>query len=414
MRKPSAKTQWSSTRPETELMLCCARTCMDSENGERIEILLLEDIDWAYLVKTADWQGVMPLVYRNLYTSCADAVPEHVLEQLQKYFHTNVLRNLSLTEELLKLLDLLETHDIPAIPLKGPLLAERLYGNLALRQFGDLDILVQRRDCLRAKDLLISHEYRTEIQLTSAQEKGLLRSPYHCTYAIGRDDGSLSVDFHWALTPTCFSPPLDSERLWERLEPVSLAHTKVLNFYPEDLLLILCTHLSVHCSIGNPLLKWICDVAELIRVHQELDWDQVMEQARSLGCMRMLFLSLFLANRLLGSSLPQQVWKRMQTDTEAQSLATLVREYLFSEAWGWHGPERHVLYLRMRERLRDRARYLLNLPHLGMTLDAKSQALLPLPAVFSFISYKLRLIELLRRNKIMHYLRRGWAWRIFK
>jgi hypothetical protein len=90
-------------------------------------------------------------LYQSLNTTCPEAVPKANLAQLRNYFHANAQRNLFLTQELLKLLTLFKTNGISAIPYKGPVLAVAVYGNLALRQFGDLDILVHKRDVLRAK-----------------------------------------------------------------------------------------------------------------------------------------------------------------------------------------------------------------------------------------------------------------------
>jgi len=47
------------------------------------------------------------------------------------------------TGELLKLLNLFAAHGIGVIPYKGPTFGSCRLGNLALREFTDLDILVQ-------------------------------------------------------------------------------------------------------------------------------------------------------------------------------------------------------------------------------------------------------------------------------
>ena len=67
-------------RPEIELLLCCARTCMDSRRAERLRTLLRKDIDWTYLLQMALRQGIMPLLYINLNSTCPDAVPKTTLE----------------------------------------------------------------------------------------------------------------------------------------------------------------------------------------------------------------------------------------------------------------------------------------------------------------------------------------------
>jgi hypothetical protein len=93
----------------------------------------------------------MPLLYWNLHAVCPAAVPATTLDQLKRYFHTITLRNMFLVRELSTLLSMLDAHGIPAIPYKGPVLATSVYGNLALRQFRDLDVLLRAQDAARAK-----------------------------------------------------------------------------------------------------------------------------------------------------------------------------------------------------------------------------------------------------------------------
>src|SRR5262245_10666576 len=126
---------------EVQLILCCAGTHIDAAKAERIKGLLSEEINWDFLIHIASQHGVMPLLYFTLKNTCLEAVPKAVLDQLRNYFYTNAAHNVFLTTELLKLLTLFEAHGIPAIPFKGPVLAASVYGNLSLRQFGDLDIL---------------------------------------------------------------------------------------------------------------------------------------------------------------------------------------------------------------------------------------------------------------------------------
>ncbi|RXM21985.1 hypothetical protein EO238_26195, partial [Citrobacter sp. AAK_AS5] len=55
---------------------------------------------------------------------------------------------------LLRLQQLMESHGIRLVPIKGPVLARLAYGDVALRQFEDLDLIVRRPDLVCAVDLL--------------------------------------------------------------------------------------------------------------------------------------------------------------------------------------------------------------------------------------------------------------------
>lgn len=379
-------------RPEVELLFCCTRTCMDPISAERIRSLLREDMDWSYLLQTASRWRVRPLLYRNLNAICLEGVPEAILAQLRNHFHTNAQRNLFLVGELVKLLRLFEIQGIPAISFKGPVLAASVYTNFALRECGDLDLLVRKQDVIEAKSLLISKGYRSTQQLTDTQELACLES--HLAYHLAYDDGNVGVELHWRIAPAYFAFPFDLDCLWEDLEPTPLAGTTIRHLSAQELLLILCVHGAKH---HWERLSWICDIAELVRAHEELDWGRVLAQAGRLGCKRMLFLGLFLANDLLEADLPEEVWSKIQADPVVKPLATQMYECLFSEEGGsYGGTEWHIYHLRIKERWRDRLLYFLHWGCNRVAPDAEDQTVLPLSPFLSFFYYLLRPIRLVR------------------
>jgi signal peptidase I len=359
-----------STRPEDEMLICCARTRVDSASAERIKILLQKDIDWTYLVRSARRHGVMPLLYQSLRTTCPETVPQAIMDQLQGHFHTNALRNHFLTQELLRLLNLFKAHGIPALTLKGPVLAASVYGNLALRQFCDLDILVQEQDFSSARALLLSQGYHSPGKLTRAQETASLQVRHHAKFV--RDDGRVLVELHWRIVERRFSFALD--RLWERLEPVSLAGATVSNLPPEDLLLYLCAHGSKPAHHWGRL-GWVCDVSELIRTHPGLDWERVITQAGRLGYERRLLLGLCLSRDLSNITLPEQVRKKVRADPVVELLAAQAVAWLFCETDDGPGVLTRTLFdLKAIERRPDRARFCL---HLALALTVVKWALRP-------------------------------------
>jgi Uncharacterised nucleotidyltransferase len=368
---------------------------MDAERAERIKTLIRYGIDWSYLVHIASLHRLWPLLYRNLLTTCAEAVPQAILDQLREHFHTTARHNLLLTVELLRLLNLFMAHGIHAIPFKGPVLAALAYGNLALREFRDLDILVHQRDVLRAKSLLIAQGYKPMLQFPHGEGATYLQAR---DYIFVREDGGVRVDLQWRITGRAFSFPLDTERLQNHSKSISLAGTTVPYLPPQDLLLILCVH---GCKHRWERLKWICDIGEVVRVHQEADWGKISAHARSMGAWRMLALGLFLANNLLATPLPDHVSQSIQGDPALQPLAAQVRAHLFREADSTPSASaRAVFYLSMRERFRDRVRYRLHYVHqyfrIVLIPNAADHALLPLPASLSPLYYLLRPIRMMR------------------
>lgn len=385
--KASRKVPTRDPGPEAELLLCCARSCIDSERANLIRAMLRKNVDWTYLLQTASRHAMLPRLFWSLNTVCSEAVPKDVFNQLRDYFRFRAQHNLFLTGELLSLLRLFEIHGISAIPFKGPTLAAFAYDNLALREFGDLDILFHRQDVLRAKDLLISQGYR--LTLTDAQEAEYLRSQYAVSFIC--EDKRVVVDVHWGITAKHFHFPLDFDSLWQRLQPLSLAGTPVPSLPPEELLLLLCVHGTRDMW---ERLQCICDVAELIRAHQEIKWERAIEQADMLESKRMLFLGLLLASDLLGTTLPENVRQTIQTDPVAKILAAQMSRNLFRES----DPllriiELFFFHFRVTDGWRNRVLFCLY--RAAPNLD--DQVFLPLPTFLSFLYYLIRPIRLVSK-----------------
>ena len=106
---------------------------MDASSLSRVRELLQVELDWQYLTKVALRNGVMPLVYRQLSSNFADAVPETQLRSWRDLFRHNAARNLLRAGELCRILEVLAKHGIDAIPYKGAALAVDAYGDLSLR-----------------------------------------------------------------------------------------------------------------------------------------------------------------------------------------------------------------------------------------------------------------------------------------
>lgn len=348
-----------------ELLLLCAKNHINSTNTENLKKILSEDLNWERVVHTASQHRVMPLLYWNLKHTFPEAVPQNILSQIEQDFHTNALHNLLLTKELHKVLNLFKANGISAIPFKGAVLAADVYRNLAMRQFSDLDILVRKEDMLEVQDLLLSQGYvlqRSEYHLTQNNQNNYLYSQhrYDEWYWKTLDQNSLfgvRVEIHWETTPKHIIFPLNLKKSWQQLEPISISDMTFPTLSPEFLLPILCVNYAKDHWIQ---LKMICDIAQLIHINKKLDWEKAVDYARSLGRKRTLFIGLFLAHDLLGSTLPLEIWQQMQADLTAKTLAQQVQKRIFLNN-GNHPPVlENILYnLRMREHFKDKIRYFL-------------------------------------------------------
>lgn len=392
----SAQTPIFITPKEIELLLCCARTHISTETAAKIRELLKAEIDWNYLLKIATWHKVQPLLYWSLKNTCPDEVPQNILNNLYIDWQKSTFNNLFLSNKLINILHLLESNDIPVIPFKGPVLATSAYGNLSLRKFGDLDILVKKHDIPKVTELLISEKYQQEEYLTGTRDD--LQQVF-CEYSFLSNDGNVCIDLHWELTPTYFPFKPDFNSLWKRLQPVSLAGTKILELSPEDTVLYLCVH---GCKDLWQRLSWICDIAQLIQANPQIQWLTILEQAKKQDCERMLLLGLSLAQDIQALNLPEEIEQAIHKTPIINSLATEVRERLFSQIdespdvfersfWSW----RLTFHFRIMENFRQRVLLCLFILRFALTPKDKDYVLLPLPSWLSGLYYLVRPVRLL-------------------
>lgn len=311
-------------RPEAELLLCCVRTGMGFETADRPEELIRAGTDWELLLRLANEHGVAPLVYECFKQIRAGVVPPSVLEETRTRSLNNARRNLVLTRELLKLLDLFGQHNIPVLPFKGPVLAQAVYRSVALRCFSDLDILVREQDLPRAAEVLTSAGYKLMSRMVWAQKEKRVQSNQELAF-VGTD-GTVHVDLHWGFAPSYYPFTLDPESSWEGPRPVNLGGSNVLTLSPEILLLYLCLH---GCKHLWERLAWICDVAKLVSLEPELDWNYLLRCADGQGCGLVLIVGLCLARDLFEVALPQEITQRLDVNRSANDLVRYIRERLF-------------------------------------------------------------------------------------
>jgi hypothetical protein len=357
--KLSARGLLRNARPEERLLVLCARTRIDALCAEHIRRLLRGDIDWGYVLNLASSHHLLPLLYWNLNRTCRDALPTNVFISLWTDFEYITCRNKALSLELIRMVKLFDAHGISVIPYKGPAAAVFFYGDVALREFGDMDFLVRRQDLPRVCELLELEGYRRTQTLTSAQQRHHEREAKEYEYCrrdtLGQNQFAQTVylEPHWSITMRKFPFPIDYSGLWRRAQRMDFDGTPLFSFAPEDAVLILC---AVGSKSQWKRLLMICDFAEAIQKYRDIDWAHCLERAGNLGCRRMLLTAIVLASELLDSRPSQEMVMHAQSDRKAMRLAKEICDRLFQPARASVLPFSHLLWS-MRERPRDKIQY---------------------------------------------------------
>lgn len=379
-------------RSEIELLLCCASPAGNGRRAERIRELSGQALDWEYLLQLAEDHALSPLLYWGLKSIRPEVVPD----ALARSFQNNTRNSIHLTGELLRLLDLFARAGIVVLPFKGPSLAVAAHGNLALRAFGDLDLLVHKEDAVRTREVLLKDGYCSDFQLNVKWEEAYLRA--YDEFALRGPGGHPLVEVHWAVTPRHFSVPLDIASFWKRAESVNLGNREVPALCADDLFVVLCLHGTKHCWSR---LSMVSDLAWLI-AKRSIRWDDVMEQARRLGSVRMMLLGAELARGLLEAPLPQPVIRSIAADPGIQRLVEQVQARMFRlkgtvKSGGFTAQtiiSEGSFHVQARERWLDRVRYFVRLATRTGVEDWQE---VDLPFSLSFLYLLLRFPRLLRK-----------------
>jgi hypothetical protein len=295
------------------------------------------------------------------------------------------------TASQFKILSHLQSHGIPAVAFKGPTLAAQAYGNLTFREFGDIDILVHRRDVLAAKEVLLSMGLSPYRQFSARQEKLHIR--YESAFEFFGEKG-LVVELHWELTPWRPFFPVDPELLWDRLEPVKLVGRTVYTLPPNELLMYLCAHGAKH---RWHRLQWVCDVAEFSQA-RDWPWAEILDQAASLGFQRLMLIALSLAEMLLGSELSPAVQQRLDGDPAARKLARQRCDRILFHGDATdnaHDTNLMVFFCATKERFREKVLYLLGRAWATAGPSDKDIAFVTLPSRLAFLYYAVKPVRVL-------------------
>jgi predicted O-linked N-acetylglucosamine transferase (SPINDLY family) len=288
--------------PELCLLLACARIGSENEKRAAIESVLAAGIDWTLFAQIVVAQGFTGFAADTLARLATDSVPEDILGAFHAVVDEISRGNRALFDELGRVFDALRKAGVEAIPFKGPVLAIRAYGDLRLRQFGDLDFLVRDEDLDSAITALAGIGYKRTGNLTASQF-ALIHRLQGQEIIYGESNG-IAVEPHTRLISSKMALDIDYDGLWRRARSISINGRTFLTLAPEDDLLLLAIH------GGKEMwwrLKWVCDVAAFIGSHPELDWAAVAVRARAQGCLRMLLLAGSLARRCFNAPIPPAI-----------------------------------------------------------------------------------------------------------
>jgi Uncharacterised nucleotidyltransferase len=384
----------SLKRSDSFHLLCaCAITNPSPEQVFRIAHADYSSLDWTGLIYLAEHHGILPLVARNL-ANHAPSLPAEFTSVLQSTYEANLRRNLWFAAELLRIHKHFEERQLPAIAYKGPALAASVYGDIGLRSFSDLDLLIAPADFTRAKSALAEIGYRPSQQSPPAVERFFLRTGYERSF--DSESGKNLLELQWSLLPRFYAVDFESadfafNALFARAEPVEICDQLIPGLSPEDSLLALSIHAAKHLWTR---LIWIADIAQTLHSHA-IDISLVIARAQALGIRRILGVSLWLSNRLLGTTIPAEAKLLLDDDSDVATCGERCAFRLSCAAnYNFESSSYFKQIAALRERPVDRFRYLFRLAWIPGPGDI---AAVQLPEILFPLYHGVRAVRLLRK-----------------
>lgn len=371
--------------PEFDLLLACCRAggpkslAAGGEFGE---------IHWDRLIAIAEHHGLISRL-SALLGDDREAIPAAALDQLRARHQANTRQTLWLTHELLRICRHFESRGITVLPYKGPALAQLLYGDVSMRQYSDLDLLVRAEDVPKAKSAVMELGYRLGMGLSAREERAYLASGYE--YTFDSSAGRNVLEIQWQILPRYYALSFEAGDFFDRAVPLKIAGETIRTLCREDLLLVLCAHAAKHAWSK---LSWILEIAELA-CSGGLNWNVISNQASRLHMERMVQISFRAAESLLGRPEPDLLPEEFRGDAAADSVAAEVRAMILR--CGDYNTETLPYFrfvMRTRERWQDRMRFL---ARLALTPSTGEWSAVRLPSALFPLYSIVRVFRLTRR-----------------
>jgi hypothetical protein len=145
--------------PENALALALAATHARRETNRSTISELISQADFRNLEAILRKQGTLSLLGQRV-LALTERAPDDFVERVHDYDREAQRQGVDQQMLTIRLTAALEEAGIRALPLKGPLLGERIHGELGARVSADIDLLVANADLVAAVDVLSTLGYR--------------------------------------------------------------------------------------------------------------------------------------------------------------------------------------------------------------------------------------------------------------
>ena len=302
---------------EFNLLAASCRWPASRERDAEIRRLTAEELRWNAFIDLVKRHRVEGLVHRA-FTEAQAECPIEVARFLAVRAEAIVTQSLIQAAAAMRLKESLAERNLDFLFLKGATLGILAYETLSVKQAWDIDLLVAPDQAVQAAAVLQEAGYNRTHPTAELSESQFADWMFYCKESLWtRSDGTV-VELHTAL--------VDNPRLLAGIsarspsQEVSVGPGTLPTLRRNELFAYLCVHGATH---GWARLKWLADVAALLRKQPAGEIETMYRHAQQLGSGRSAAQALLLCARLLALDLPSRLRGELARDGRTQWLVNL-------------------------------------------------------------------------------------------
>jgi hypothetical protein len=220
--------------------------------------------------------------------------------------------------ELERLLGRLQLGGLEPVVLKGPALRRTVYAHPVERSYSDFDLLFPIEQVDPAIEVVSAAGYAFPF---SPEKMQGYRQLHH--HVLLRQPRHFRAEIHWGLSKSTSSFQLDPEAFLRRAVKAPKPQEIAMRIPGPEHLLLHAAHENLRDSFSR--FARIVDVDRIVAAAPDLDWDDVVSQARDGGLQSLLALSLELGRELLGTAVPPSALASLRTGAATRMHLRLMR-----------------------------------------------------------------------------------------
>jgi adenylate cyclase class IV len=350
----------------------------------------ISNITFSGSLKEVDWDVFVDLTIKHRLVShvlqhseyLAEHFPIPTYEKLIDVRLKHSKTSLNYAIHAIRIFQTFKEKEILHIFFKGPLLSLELYNDIGYRNFGDIDVLVEKNDAEKAKELLEELGFTCiypKIKLSKKQKEINYSISHH--YQFVHPIQPIHIELHWNITNPKSFFGVDTRDIISNSINLKVSNYELPYISKIENIVFQAAHGAIHQWYR---LFWLKDFSKLLTITNFEDLKKAFELSKKLKLQNCFIQACLLSNLLYKTDVPSFDSFSIRKSLRKIPLNSISEKDLSKQ--GIIGKVKFVLY---RIRLKPDFKYYLELIY-RLRTHLSDWELLKLPNKLFFLYYALR------------------------